>query len=119
MANDPELEQEYEAEIANMRKLDQQRINAHEMNGRRMVAHGWAIDKNGGISSWSISEPMAKRHHMHEMNDYISEVRQKKTKATQKQKKTPVKTRHNAFHKEKPTSKLHIEPSKNKFDFRA
>ena len=119
MANDPELAQKYETEIANMKKLDQQRINAHEMNGRRMVAHGWAIDKNGGISSWSISEPTDKRHHMQEMNDYINDIRQKKAEAKQKQAKASKPAQRTAFHNARTTSEINTETLKKKVDFYA
>lgn len=43
-----------------------------------MVAQGWAIDKNGGISRWGISEPTNKRHYGQEMTDYANKIREQK-----------------------------------------
>lgn len=63
MADNPELEKEYESYFEGMQKLDEENIRIHEARGRRMVAQGWAIDKNGGISRWGISEPTNKRHY--------------------------------------------------------
>lgn len=57
MAEDPELEAEYEKEIENMKRLDEQNVRTHEMNGGKLIAQGWAIDKDGGISKWSIGNP--------------------------------------------------------------
>lgn len=57
MADDPELEAEYEKEIENMKRLDEQNVRTHEMNGGKLIAQGWAIDKDGGISKWSIGNP--------------------------------------------------------------
>lgn len=64
MADNPELEKEYESYFGGMKKLDEENIQTHEARGRRMVAQGWAIDKNGGISRWGISEPTDKRHYL-------------------------------------------------------
>ena len=57
MADDPELEAKYEKEIENMKRLDEQNVRTHEMNGGKLIAQGWAIDKDGGISKWSIGNP--------------------------------------------------------------
>lgn len=54
MANDPELEAEYEKQIAGMRELDEQFRQMQAARGWRVDAQGWAIDKDGGISSWTI-----------------------------------------------------------------
>lgn len=61
-----------------MQKLDEENIRTHETRGRRMVAQGWAIDKNGSISRWGISEPTNKRHYGQEMTDYANKIREQK-----------------------------------------
>lgn len=78
MADNPELEKEYELYFEGMQKLDEENIRTHEARGRRMVAQGWAIDKNGGISRWGISEPTNKRHYGQEMTDYANKIREQK-----------------------------------------
>ena len=60
MADNPELEKEYESYFEGMQKLDEENIRIHEARGRRMVAQGWAIDKmavlaGGGLVSQRTS----------------------------------------------------------------
>ena len=55
MANNPELEAEYE-KIANMKACDERKVRNIEGQGDRVIAKGWAIDKDGNISSWTIGE---------------------------------------------------------------
>ena len=50
MANDSDLEDEYIKEIGNMKKLDEQFAKQQADIGWR-VEQGWAIDKDGNISS--------------------------------------------------------------------
>ena len=87
MADNPELEKEYELYFEGMKKLDEENIRTHEARGRRMVAQGWAIDKNGGISRWGISEPTNKRHYGQEMTDYANKLREQKLKKKREQEK--------------------------------
>lgn len=87
MANDPELEKEYESYFQHMRELDEENIRSHAARGRRMVAQGWAIDKDGGISRWGISEPTNKRHYGQEMTDYANKIRKEKAEKKQEQEK--------------------------------
>ena len=54
MADDPELQAKYEKEIANMAELDSENVRKHAASGSRIKKQGWAIDKNGGISCWSV-----------------------------------------------------------------
>ncbi len=91
MADNPELEKEYKSYFEGMRKLDQENIRIHEARGRRMVAQGWAIDKNGGISRWGISEPTNKRHYGQEMTDYANKIREQKLEKKQEQAKIEEK----------------------------
>lgn len=57
MANDPKLAEEYEKEIANMKECDKWCRANMQARGDKLVADGWAIDKDGGISRWSIGNP--------------------------------------------------------------
>ena len=63
MANDPELEAEYEKQIEGMYKIDEELISGEAAKGWRLET-GWAIDKDGGISKWQIitKDPNAKSH---------------------------------------------------------
>jgi len=56
MANNPELEAEYEKEIANMKSCDESFVAGQNARGWNVVAQGWMIDKDGGISRWSITQ---------------------------------------------------------------
>ena len=78
MANNTELEAEYIKEIGNMRELDEQFARGQAARGWKVVARGWAIDKDGGISCWSITtkDPKAKSF-LQKMSDKSEEIRQK------------------------------------------
>lgn len=95
MANNPKLEKEYESYFDGMKKLDEENIRTHEARGRHMVAQGWAIDKNGGISRWGISEPTNKRHYGQEMTDYASKIRKQKAEKAKEQGKLEEKRKIN------------------------
>lgn len=94
MAKDPELEQEYESYFKGMKRLDEENIRTHEARGRHIVAQGWAIDKNGGISRWGISEPTNKRHYGQEMTDYANKIR--KQALEKKQARAKLEEKHKA-----------------------
>ena len=79
--------EEYESYFEGMRRLDRENIQNHAARGRRMVAQGWAIDKDGGISRWGISEPTNKRHYGQEMTDYANKIREQKAQKKQEQEK--------------------------------
>ena len=91
MANDPELEKEYTDQFENMKRLDEQNIKSHEAQGRHLVAQGWAIDKDGGMSKWSISEADNKRHYGQEMTDYANKIRKEKAEKKKEQEKIAAK----------------------------
>lgn len=99
MANDSELEKEYESYFEDMKRLDAENIRSHEARGRRMVAQGWGIDKNGGISRWGISEPTNKRHYGQEMTDYANKIRKEKAEKVKEQEK--IKEKHQLSKEEK------------------
>ena len=91
MANDPELEKEYTDQFENMKRLDEQNIKSHEAQGRHLIAQGWAIDKDGGMSSWSISEADNKRHYGQEMTDYANKIQKEKAAKKKEQEKIAAK----------------------------
>lgn len=114
MADNPELEKEYESYFEGMQKLDEENIRTHEARGRRMVAQGWAIDKNGGISRWGISEPTNKRHYGQEMTDYANKIREQKSEKKREQEKIEEKRQASREEKEKLQKKL-SEAGKEQF----
>ena len=114
MADNPELEKEYESYFEGMQKLDEENIRIHEARGRRMVAQGWAIDKNGGISRWGISEPTNKRHYGQEMTDYANKIREQKSEKKREQEKIEEKRQASREEKEKLQEKL-SEAGKEQF----
>ena len=91
MANNPELEKEYTDQFENMKRLDEQNIKSHEAQGRHLIAQGWAIDKDGGMSKWGISEADNKRHYGQEMTDYANKVRKEKAEKRKEQEKIATK----------------------------
>lgn len=105
-ADNPELEKEYESYFEGMQKLDEENIRTHEARGRRMVAQGWAIDKNGGISRWGISEPTNKRHYGQEMTDYANKIREQKSEKKREQEKIEEKRQADREEKKKMQEEL-------------
>ena len=109
MANNPELEKEYTDEFENMKRLDEQNIKSHEAQGRHLVAQGWAIDKDGGMSKWGISEADNKRHYGQEMTDYANKIRKEKAEKRKEQERIAAK-------KEAATEKKEALEEKRKAD---
>lgn len=91
MANDPKLEAEYEKEFANMKRLDEEELMMHKAAGTRLIARGWAIDKNGDMCKWGVGEATNKRHYGQEMTDYANKIRQEKADKKKKQSKIEEK----------------------------
>jgi len=106
MANDPELEKEYEKEIANMQSLDEQIRQRIEGSGATLVAHGWAIDKDGGISSWSISKHDDRRSKVTSPNEFGDKIRQKKAEKKKAEEKVSKKKKEKAEQEEALEEKL-------------
>lgn len=88
MANDSDLEDEYIKEIGNMKKLDEQFAKQQADIGWR-VEQGWAIDKDGNISSWAIGHKDSKvKSFLQNMSEKAEEILQKqleKSSASQKE----------------------------------
>jgi hypothetical protein len=89
MANDSDLEDEYIKEIGNMKKLDEQFAKQQADFGWR-VEQGWAIDKDGNISSWAIGHKDSKvKSFLQNMSEKAEEILQKqleKAKDTKEEK---------------------------------
>ena len=90
MADNPELEKEYEKEIANMKACDERKIRNIEGQGDRIIAKGWAIDKDGNISSWTIGE-RGHRPKVVSPNEYGAKIRQQKAEKKKEQERITAK----------------------------
>ena len=99
MASDPELEAEYEKNIAAMQKCDEEFAAQQASIGWR-VEQGWAIDKDGGISSWAIGhkDPNAKSH-LQTMSENAEKIR--KQNEEKKQEKAELEEKRQASREEK------------------
>ena len=87
MANDPELETEYIQEIGNMRELDEQFIQGQAARGWKVVAQGWAIDKDGEISSWAITTKDNKtKSFLQKMSEKSDKIRQEQLEKAKEEK---------------------------------
>lgn len=91
MASDSKLEAEYEEKFSQMTKLDEQFVAEQHAMGRKVVAQGWAIDKDGGMSGWCILENEDKRHYGQEMTDYANKIRKQKLEKKKEQEKIAAK----------------------------
>ena len=100
MANNPELEEEYEKEIANMQVLDEQRQQRITSDGGTVVAMGWAIDKDGGISCWSISKHDGRRSRMSSPGEFGAKIRQEKAEKKKAEEKVAKKRKEKVEQKE-------------------
>lgn len=109
MASDSKLEAEYEEKFSQMTKLDEQFVAEQHAMGRKVVAQGWAIDKDGGMSGWCILENEDKRHYGQEMTDYANKVRKEKAEKKKEQEKIAAK-------KEAATKKKEALEEKRKAD---
>lgn len=92
IADDPEKIKEYSDAIESMKRIDKLMERKAKAQGKTIVSRGWYIDKDGGISSWSIvkSEKKVKKTQLEKMRDLqkkISEKRNEKKKAELKAEK--------------------------------
>lgn len=99
MANNPELEAEYEKEIASMKACDERKVRNIEGQGDRVIAKGWAIDKDGNISSWTIGE-RGNRPKVVSPNEYGAKIRQQKAEKKKEEEKIAAKKEATAEKKE-------------------
>ena len=120
MANNPELEKEYEKEIANMKACDERKIRNIEGQGDRIIAKGWAIDKDGNISSWTIGE-RGHRPKVVSPNEYGAKIRQQKAEKKKEQeritaKKEAAAAKKEALEEKRKTDKKDQDALKEKID---
>lgn len=116
MANDPELEKEYEKQIAGMQECDEHFRQMQAARGWRVDAQGWAIDKDGGISSWTIvtKDPNAKSH-LQTMSENAEKIRKQKKEV--KEEKLKIEKKHQADREEKKKLQEKMaEAGKEKFE---
>ncbi len=78
MAENPELEKEYTEQFENMKRLDKENIQRIEASGGKLIAQGWVIDKDGGMSKWSIGTYGGKQNYKQEPFDYLNKIRKQK-----------------------------------------
>ena len=116
MASDPELEKEYEKNIAAMQECDEQFTQMQAARGWRVDAQGWAIDKDGGISSWAIvtKDPNAKSH-LQTMSENAEILRKQNEEKKQEKAELEEKRQANREEKKKLQEKLD-EAGKEQFD---
>ena len=91
MANNPDLEAEYEKEIANMKACDERKVRNIEGQGDRIIAKGWAIDKDGNISSWTIGERGGNRPKVVSPNEYGAKILREKAEKRKEQEQIAAK----------------------------
>ena len=84
MANNPKLAEEDEKEIANMKSCDQRCRANISARGDKLVADGWAIDKDGGISRWSIGTHDDRTARVKSPTEYANELYENKKNAKAK-----------------------------------
>lgn len=83
MANDPDLEKEYEGYLAEMPRLDEQFDRSVEAGGWHVVAKGWFIDKDGGIGGWCITQKDDTKSYLETLSENTEKIRKQKEEAKQ------------------------------------
>ena len=114
MASDPELEAEYEKNIAAMQKLDEQFAAQQAAMGWR-VEQGWAIDKDGGISKWIIGHKDSNaKSQLEKMSEKTEKIREENK--AKKEEKAKLDEKRKANKEEKAELKEKMEKAgKDKF----
>ena len=113
MANNPELEEHYEKEIANMKVCDEQKVRNIEGQGDRIIAKGWAIDKDGNISSWTIGERGGNRPKVVSPNEYGAKIRKQKEEKKKAEAKIVAKQKEKAEKKKALEEKIEEKKEQN------
>lgn len=91
MANDPELEKEYEGYLAEMPRLDEQFDRSVEAGGWHVVAKGWFIDKDGGIGGWCITQKDDTKSYLETLSENAEKIQKQKEEAKQEKAKLAEK----------------------------
>ncbi len=99
MANDSDLEAEYEKQIGLLKDLDNQMKSYYASTGWSCEC-GTVIDKDGGMSGWTIvtKDPNAKSH-LQTMSENAEKIRKQNEEA--KQEKAEIEEKRQASRKEK------------------
>ena len=79
--------------------LDEQARQRIEGSGATLVARGWAIDKDGGISCWSISKHDDRRSKITSPNEFGTKLRQQKAEKKKAEEKVAEKKKEKAERK--------------------
>lgn len=101
MANDPELEKEYEKNIAVMQECDEQNARSVAAGGWHVVAQGWAIDKDGGISKWSIVQKDDAESHLQKLSENAEKIKERNAEKKKQQEEVEEKRQANKEEKSK------------------
>lgn len=93
IADDPEKIKEYSKEIENMKQIDKQMERRAKAKGIKIVSRGWYIDKDGGISSWTVTkrEKKVKKSQLEKMRDLQRKIVLKRTEKKKADRKTEKK----------------------------
>lgn len=106
MAGNSELEKEYENYLADMQRLDAQEDRTQAAKGWYVVARGWVIDKDGGISKWGIVQKDDKKSHLQTMSENAEKIRKRNEKKKQEKAELEEKRQASREEKEKLQEKL-------------
>lgn len=81
IADDPDKIREYSEQIESMKRIDKQVERRAKAKGITIVSKGWYIDKEGGISSWTITkrEKKVKKSQLEKMRDLQRKIVLKRT----------------------------------------
>lgn len=80
--NNPEALKKYADEIETMKRLDKQFERQAKQQGKTVVSRGWRIEKDGSISSWSVTKTVRKatKGNLERMNEIRNKILKKKMK---------------------------------------
>lgn len=83
--DNPDALRKYADEIETMKRLDKQFERQAKQQGKTVVSRGWRIEKDGSISSWSVTKTVRKAQKgqlqlMNELRDKILKKKMKKKK---------------------------------------
>ena len=82
-----------------MQECDEQNARQVAAGGWHVVAQGWAIDKDGGISKWSIVQKDDTKSHLQTMSENAEKIR--KQNEEKKQEKAELEEKRQASREEK------------------
>ena len=99
-----------------MQECDEQFRQMQAARGWRVDAQGWAIDKDGGISSWTIvtKDPNAKSH-LQTMSENAEKIRKQNEERKQEEVRIEEKRQKDREEKEELQEKI-SETGKRQFD---